>query len=521
MNEPSSGGMGTAQILRIVIFLGLIAVMIWLLYTIRSTLAPFFIAFVLSYLLMPLVDLLESYRINRLVAVVVVLITVFAIVFIPLIVVAPVIVRSTEDMVERIIGEQGTWYCVVENTGDAVVTIDRFESELEDFKVDGLPLKLAPGGRDVESAVFSWPPQASPKVVGGRDTLRVVFSPHVHESRQAFLRLYGFYGGREDSIVLTLRGNIEGVSSVSDSLAMEPTESVQFGTSEILISATQHTFGKYKPSSLMVLKSAYETSLLPWLQSAQTHLEEILPMLKDRDWVGEILPVLKGRDWIQIANQYLQSIATTLLKETPGLVGQLLSGLTFFIIVPFVLFFFLGQGRTIKRALIELVPNRYFELVLNLLYRIDAQLGGYVRGMVLSVMIVSLLSITLLYFIGLEQFLLIGVLAGLANVIPYLGPLIGIVAGVIAAVLQYSALSFGVVLPVIIVFLIVQIVDNVFVAPVVVARSVNLHPLLVIFAVLVGSELFGAVGMLLAVPTTAVIKVSVRTIYEGWRSYSV
>ena len=507
MNEPSSGGMGTAQILRIVIFLGLIAVMIWLLYTIRSTLAPFFIAFVLSYLLMPLVDLLESYRLNRLVAVVVVLITVFAIVFIPLIVVAPVIVRSTEDMVERIVGEQGTWYCVVENTGDAVVTIDRFESKLEDFKVDGLPLKLAPGGRDAESPVFSWPPQASSKVAGGRDTLRVVFSPQVHEPRQAFLRLYGFYGGREDSIVLTLKGNIEGVSSVSDSLAMEPEESVQFGTSKILISATQHTFGKYQPGYLVFVKAYIETF--------HARFEKWMPMLKE--W----MPLLESRDVLHAINARLRGIATDLFKETPRLVGQLLSGLTFFIIVPFVLFFFLGQGRTIKRAIIELVPNRYFELVLNLLYRIDGQLGGYIRGMVLSVMIVSLLSITGLYIIDLEHFLVIGLLAGLANVIPYLGPLIGIVAGVVAAVLQYSALSFGVVLPVIIVFLIVQIVDNVFVAPVVVARSVNLHPLLVIFAVLVGSELFGAVGMLLAVPTTAVIKVSVRTIYEGWRSYSV
>ena len=507
MNEPSSGGMGTAQILRIVIFLGLIAVMIWLLYTIRSTLAPFFIAFVLSYLLMPLVDLLESYRLNRLVAVVVVLITVFAIVFIPLIVVAPVIVRSTEDMVERIVGEQGTWYCVVENTGDAVVTIDRFESKLEDFKVDGLPLKLAPGGRDAESPVFSWPPQASSKVAGGRDTLRVVFSPQVDEPRQAFLRLYGFYGGREDSIVLTLKGNIEGVSSVSDSLAMEPEESVQFGTSKILISATQHTFGKYQPGYLVFVKAYIETF--------HARFEKWMPMLKE--W----MPLLESRDVLHAINARLRGIATDLFKETPRLVGQLLSGLTFFIIVPFVLFFFLGQGRTIKRAIIELVPNRYFELVLNLLYRIDGQLGGYIRGMVLSVMIVSLLSITGLYIIDLEHFLVIGLLAGLANVIPYLGPLIGIVAGVVAAVLQYSALSFGVVLPVIIVFLIVQIVDNVFVAPVVVARSVNLHPLLVIFAVLVGSELFGAVGMLLAVPTTAVIKVSVRTIYEGWRSYSV
>ena len=512
MNKPSSGGLGTAQILRIVIFLGLIVVMIWLLYTIRSTLVPFFIAFVLSYFLMPVVDFLESHRLNRLIAVVVVLLAVFAIVVIPLIVVAPMIVRGTEDMVKSIIGEQGTWYCVVENTGDYVVKIDRFESELEDFKVDGLPLELTPGGRDAESAA----PQANPKVVGGRDTLRVVFSPQADEPRQASLRLYGSSGSREDSIVLTLRGNMEDVSSVSDTMA-----SVQFGTSKILISATKHAFGKYKPSSLIALKAVYETSFLPRLKSAQTYLEEILPMLKGRDWEEEILPMLKGRDWIQAANQYLQNVVTILLKETPGLVGQLLSGLTLFIIVPFALFFFLAEGRTIKRAIIEQVPNRYFELILNLLYRIDRQLGSYMRGMVLSVIIVSLLSSTGLYIIGLEHFLVIGLLAGLANVIPYMGPAIGIIAGVVAAVLQYSALSFGVVIPVIIVFAIVQLVDNVFVAPMVVGRSVNLHPLLVIFAVFVGSELFGAVGMLLAVPTTAVIKVSVRTIYEEWRSYSV
>ena len=504
MNEPSSSGLGTAQILRIVIFLGLIVVAVWLLYTIRGTLAPFFLAFVLSYLLMPLVDFLESHRLNRLVAVVVVLITVFATVVVPLIVIAPMIARGAEDMFKRIVGEQGTWYCVVENMGDDVVKIDRFESELEDFKVDGLPLELTPGGQDTESAIFIWPPKLTS---GGRDTLRVIFSPQADETRQTFLRLYGSSGGREDSIALTLRGNIEGVSLVSDSLVVEPETSVQFGTSRVLISATQHTFGRYKPGYLALVKS-YDEAL-------RVKLAEWVPMLKN--W----MPMFDVENLLHAINARLQRFATDLFKETPGLVGQLLSGLTYVIIVPFVLFFFLGQGRTIKRAIIEQVPNRYFELVLNLLHRIDRQLGSYMRGMVLSVMIVSLLSITGLYIIGLEHFLVIGLLAGLANVIPYLGPLIGIVAGVIAAVLQYSALSFGVVVPVIIVFAIVQLVDNVFVAPMVVGGSVNLHPLLVIFAVLVGSELFGAVGMLLAVPTTAVIKVSVRTIYEGWRSYSV
>lgn len=480
MNEPRSGSPGIAQILRIVIFLSLLVVAGWLLYTIRSTLAPFAIAFVLSYLLMPLVDLLESHRVNRLGAVVGVLMTVFAIVVIPLIFVAPILVRGAEDMMNRIIGDQGTWYCVVENPGAAVVTIERYKSDLDDFEVDGLPITLAPGSRD---------------------TLAIVFSPQVYETRQSDVELYGLIGDVETGpIRMVITGNWPNLSSVSDTTILEPTEQVAFGGSEILMSATQHTFGIYKPGYLALVKS-YNKDL-------QGRLEESLPMLK-------------GKNVMDAINTRLQSMATDLLKKTPGLIGQVLSGLTFVIIVPLVLFFFLAEGQTIKRALIELVPNQYFEMVLNLLYRIDVQLGGYVRGMVLSVMIISLLSITGLYIIGLEYFLVIGTLAGVANVIPYLGPLIGIIAGVIAAALQYSTLSVGVVVPVVIVFLIVQISDNVFVAPVVVARSVNLHPLIVIFVVLVGSQLFGAIGMLLAVPTMAVIKVSAQTVYEGLRSYSV
>ena len=469
--------MRAVQILRIVIFVVLIAVVGWLLYTIRSTLAPFFLAFVLSYLLMPLVDFLESYRLNRLLAVVAVLMAVFAIVIIPLVVVAPMIARNTEDLVQHIIGERGSWPCVVENPGAVIVAMDRFESDLEDFKVEGLPIQLMPGERD---------------------TLRVVFSPQGAETREALLNVYGSSGGRDGIIAMTLVGN--DTASVSDAAISEPTQKVQFGQSDILVSATQHVFGSYKPGYFALVKSYTETL---WTRA--------------EDWI----PMLIGNDVVEEITARFQIVVANFFKQIPRLIGQVLSGVTYVIIVPLVLFFFLGEGRAIKRALIELVPNRYFELVLNLVYRIEVQLGGYVRGMVLSVTIVSLLSISLLYLIGLEHFLVIGLFAGLANVIPYLGPVVGIVAGIIAAVLQYSALSAGVIVPVVIVFVIVQIIDNVFIAPVVVARSVNLHPLLVIFAVLVGSQLFGAVGMLLAVPATAVIKVSAQTIYEAWKSYSV
>ena len=233
------------------------------------------------------------------------------------------------------------------------------------------------------------------------------------------------------------------------------------------------------------------------------------------------LPMLEGVDLSRTIGKQLRSFGTDLLNKTPALVGSLISGITLLVIVPIVGLFFLGEGRAIKRGFIEMVPNRHFEMVLNLLHRADIQLGGYIRGLVLSVTLISLLSITGLRLIGLHDYLVVGTIAGLANVIPYLGPAIGIVAGVVAAVMQESSIQVGVWLPVVGVFACIQIIDNVFVAPVVVARSVNLHPLVVIFVVLVGNQLFGAVGMLLAVPVTAVVKVSVQTLYEGLRSYSV
>ena len=475
--SPSSG-----QVLRLLALLGAMVVMGWLVYTIRGTLLPFVVAFVLSYILMPLVDYLESHRIHRLAAVAGVLLGITAILAVPVICGIPALLRGSEDMMRRMIGEQGQWACVIANPSesDETLWIDRVESSREDFKVEGVvwPIELAPG---------DW------------DTVRIVFSPEGKAVRTGVIRLYVRHGeGTAKPIALRLRGNVAGAG---DSSSTAPLRELIIGAAQVAISDTAHVFGVYEPGYLAMFKT--------YTQSLQRQIDASFPMLGG------------SGDVAGYAHVKLQSMATELLQDTPTLLGQVLSGATFAIIVPLVLFFFLGEGRAIKRVLIEMVPNRYFEMVLNLLYRIDVQLGGYIRGMVLSVMIISMLSVTGLYLIGLEYFLVVGVLAGIANIIPYLGPLIGIIAGVVAVVLQYSTVNLAVVLPVVVVFLIVQILDNVFVAPVVVARSVNLHPLVVIFVVLVGSQLFGALGMLLAVPMTAVIKVSVQTVVEGLRSYSV
>jgi putative permease len=103
--------------------------------------------------------------------------------------------------------------------------------------------------------------------------------------------------------------------------------------------------------------------------------------------------------------------------------------------------------------------------------------------------------------------------------IPYLGPLIGIIMASAVALATLGGTSM--VTQVVLLFLFIQIIDNVLVQPMVVAKSVDLHPLMVMVVVMIGSDLWGMVGMLVAVPVTGILKVSGQTIYEGLKGYRV
>ena len=165
------------------------------------------------------------------------------------------------------------------------------------------------------------------------------------------------------------------------------------------------------------------------------------------------------------------------------------------------------------------MPNRYFELVLNLFYRIDEQLGGYMRGLIIYAVIVSGLSILGLWLIGLDYYLAIGLFTGLASIIPYFGAIMGVLLGSAAAIFQYGVPEAAI--PVLGIFLVIHLLDGVFISPMVMAKNVDLHPIAIVFVLLIGGHLLGVLGMIIAVPLTAVLKVSTRTVYNGLKSYSV
>jgi len=204
-------------------------------------------------------------------------------------------------------------------------------------------------------------------------------------------------------------------------------------------------------------------------------------------------------------------------KNLLSLAMGLVSAFSNIIIIPFITFFLLKDGPSMKKKLIEKVPNRYFEMVLNLMYKIEQQLGGYIRGQLIDAFLVGVLSIIALFILDIKYYILIGAIAGLANLIPYFGPIVGAIPAILVSLMHNPSLT-----PIIwiaVAFALVQLVDNVLISPLVVAKSVNIHPLIVIVVIFIGERLLGLLGMLLAVPITAILNVIVKETIWSFKNY--
>jgi putative permease len=205
-----------------------------------------------------------------------------------------------------------------------------------------------------------------------------------------------------------------------------------------------------------------------------------------------------------------QKIQQAKLDVSEQILGQLVTNavpfITHTIAIPFVIFFLLKDGRELKKALLSFVPNRYFEFSLNLTYKMDEQLGFYLRGQFTDAMIFGILSTLAMWILGVKYFVFIGVFAGLANLIPYVGPLAGGILASVMTILTTGDLSR--VISVILAFGIVKLIDDAIIQPLVIAKSVDMHPLLVLLVLIIGGQFFGVIGMILSVPFAGFVRVA-------------
>ncbi|MCA1021681.1 AI-2E family transporter [Halobacillus litoralis] len=180
-------------------------------------------------------------------------------------------------------------------------------------------------------------------------------------------------------------------------------------------------------------------------------------------------------------------------------------------VIPVMTFYFLKDYQMIGRYLLTLLPRTWHSEAGRLTVQLNHSLGGYIRGQLLISLVVGVLASAGFWLIDLPYPLVLGLIAGLTNIIPYFGPILGAVPAVVVAV----TVSVNSLLLTLLVVIVIQVIEGNLLSPYIMGRSIHTHPLFIIFALLLGGETAGIPGLILAVPLLTCLKVIVDEVRAG------
>lgn len=216
----------------------------------------------------------------------------------------------------------------------------------------------------------------------------------------------------------------------------------------------------------------------------------------------------------------LREGVTGFLGQSLKIIGETLNTMSLAIVVPFIAFFLLRDSDSWMKNLVRNVPNRYFEMAMSLIDKVNKTLGKYIRSILLESLIISVISWLAFLTMGVRFALVLGVINGLLNMIPFFGPIIAVIPVLLVVLITYTPILFGIVYAIII-LIVVQVIDNVLLKPALISRSVNVHPVVVLLAVLIGGRIAGPLGMFIAVPVYAVLHTLVVDLYTHLKEYRI
>lgn len=189
--------------------------------------------------------------------------------------------------------------------------------------------------------------------------------------------------------------------------------------------------------------------------------------------------------------------------------------------ITFILFFFLEENRLFEEIIHAVVPDHQESKVRHAVQDSSGALTGYFRGLLIQIGIFSMMLSILLAILGVPNALLIGVFGGLLNVVPYVGPIIGLVLGCFITLTSHISADFSVIWPLLakvsIVFLVVQAIDNMLVSTIIFSKSVQAHPLEIFIVTLMAAKIGGVAGMILGIPVYTVLRVIARTFFSEFK----
>ena len=272
---------------------------------------------------------------------------------------------------------------------------------------------------------------------------------------------------------------------------------------------------------LLVLIPMIEAQVSKLIDKLPSYLDTVrfrlLPWLNQRFGVStDLLDVDKIVGLLRAHWQSAGGVATTVLA-TVGKSGLALLGwVVNLTLIPVLLFYFLRDWDGIVTRIRELLPRHLEPAISELARQSDEVLGAFLRGQLSVMAALGAIYSTGLMFVGLDLALLIGMGAGLVSFIPYLGGIVGVGGGLLAAYLQFHDWQHPV--AVLVVFMIGQGLEGMVLTPWLVGDKIGMHPVAVIFAILAGGQLFGFLGVLLALPTAAIVMVLLRYLHTRYKS---
>ncbi|MBM7717376.1 AI-2E family transporter [Siminovitchia sp. FSL H7-0308] len=246
---------------------------------------------------------------------------------------------------------------------------------------------------------------------------------------------------------------------------------------------------------------AYSSNIQQWFHS--TTQSDWFLRFQENDYFS----IEKITDYIeQNAKGMLQDAGTRIA----GAVGFIANTVMLLVLVPFVLFFMLKDGKQAPTFLLKILPKKHHDEAENILKDMDEALSAYIQGQLIVSFCVGVTAYIGYLIIGLEYSLVLGVVAMVTNVIPFVGPWIGAFPAVIVGLLDSPLRAVLVIL----VIVIVQQIDGNITSPLVMGKKLNIHPLTIIFVLLIAGKFGGLLGLIFAVPAYALIKVIVSHMYR-------
>lgn len=269
-------------------------------------------------------------------------------------------------------------------------------------------------------------------------------------------------------------------------------------------------------------------NLIPFLTKQTSGIIGALPQFAN-DMLHNINHLNQEHHWVSNSNladinervsTYFSKRGLNLLTGTLSSLGNVVTTVSDWVITiitaPLVLFFMLKDGSRFPHYISQVVPTAYRSRFITMLDQMNAKVSSYVRGQLTVALCVMIIFTTGYSIIGLRYALLIGLLAGPLNLIPYFGSAIALVPALIIGVVTSPSMLLGVV----IVYLIEWVLETQVLSPLIMGNSLAMHPITIVFVLLAGGKMFGLLGVIFGVPGFAVLKVLATTMFQWYQEYS-